>query len=142
MISWFCILWTYTRWYKGLKLQGIDRKTLAYKAPFQPYLSYYGMTVAMIVLIFGGFTAFSKSYWHPKRWTRVMSQKPTLADDTAVPSFDVSSFITTYFPIPFFLVLFIGYKIIMKSKMIAYRDMDFTTGSSLDMPTEVSRVLG
>lgn len=40
MISWTGILWTSIRWNKGLKAQGIDRKTLPYKAPFQPYLSY------------------------------------------------------------------------------------------------------
>jgi amino acid transporter len=40
MISWACILWTYLRWHKGIRMQGIDRRTLAYTAPFQPYLSY------------------------------------------------------------------------------------------------------
>lgn len=40
MISWACILWTSIRWNKGLKVQGIDRATLAYTAPLQPYLSY------------------------------------------------------------------------------------------------------
>lgn len=40
MISWTGILWTSIRWNKGLKAQGIDRKTLPYMAPLQPYLSY------------------------------------------------------------------------------------------------------
>jgi amino acid transporter len=40
MISWACILFTAIRWQKGLKAQGIDRKSLAYRAPFQPWLSY------------------------------------------------------------------------------------------------------
>lgn len=40
MISWCGILWTSVRWHKGLKAQGIDRSTLAYRAPLQPYLSY------------------------------------------------------------------------------------------------------
>lgn len=40
MISWTGILWTSIRWHKGLKAQGIDRSTLAYRAPLQPYLSY------------------------------------------------------------------------------------------------------
>lgn len=61
MISWTCILWTYTRWHKGLQVRGIDRATLAFKAPLQPYLSYYGMAVCLMVMIFGGFTAFSKN---------------------------------------------------------------------------------
>ncbi len=40
ILSWTGILWTSIRWHKGLKLQGIDRNTLPYRAPFQPYLSY------------------------------------------------------------------------------------------------------
>ncbi|KAI4735791.1 dicarboxylic amino acid permease [Aureobasidium sp. EXF-12298] len=111
MISWACILWTSIRWQKGLKAQGIDRDTLPYKAPFQPYLSYYGLTVSILVMIFGGFTAF-------------------------MPHFKVSSFVTTYFPIPFFLVLSIGYAIYAKSDLIKFEDMDFSTGSSADIPNE------
>lgn len=79
MISWTGILWTSIRWHKGLKVHGIDRNTLAYKAPFQPYLSYCkyskfsknslltmsdGITVCIMVIIFGGFTSFSKPKLH------------------------------------------------------------------------------
>lgn len=63
IISWTCILVVSVRWHYGLKAQGIDRKsTLAYTAPLQPYLSFYGLFVCFIVLVFGGFTAFSKSW--------------------------------------------------------------------------------
>ncbi|KAJ5150906.1 Amino acid/polyamine transporter I [Penicillium canariense] len=109
MISWTGILWTSIRWNKGLKAQGIDRRTLPYRAPFQPYLSYYGMSVCILVIIFGGFSAF-------------------------IHSFDVSSFVTTYFPIPLFAVLFFGYKLWNKSKMVAYSEMDFVSESSMEIP--------
>ncbi|KAG9570394.1 dicarboxylic amino acid permease, partial [Aureobasidium melanogenum] len=111
MISWACILWTSIRWQRGLKAQGIDRNTLPYKAPFQPYLSYYGLSVSILVTIFGGFTTF-------------------------MPHFNASSFVTTYLPIPFFLVLVIGYKFWDKSKFVKYEDMDFSTGSSADILNE------
>lgn len=61
IISWMCILFTYTRWYGGLKKQGIDRSSLPYKAPFQPYLTYYALSISAMVLVFGGFTAFSET---------------------------------------------------------------------------------
>ncbi|KAJ5389410.1 Amino acid/polyamine transporter I [Penicillium cataractarum] len=111
MISWTGILWTSIRWHKGLKVQGIDRKTLPYRAPLQPYLSYYGISITTMVMIFGGFSAF-------------------------IHSFDVSSFITTYFPLPFFAVLYFGYKFWNKSKMIGYTEMDFVTGSSVAIPDD------
>ncbi|KAJ5634706.1 hypothetical protein N7528_002548 [Penicillium herquei] len=108
MISWTGILWTSIQWQKGLKAQGIDRKTLPYRAPFQPYLSYYGMSVCILVIIFGGFSAF-------------------------IHSFDVSSFVTTYLPVPLFAVLFFGYKFWNKSKMIDPMKMDFFSGSSIEV---------
>lgn len=113
MTSWTGILWTSIRWHKGLKLQGIDRDTLPYKAPFQPYLSYYGLTLSIIVLVFGGFTAFT-------------------------PTFNASSYITTYIPVPFFLVLLFGFKWWTGSEMVAYVDQDFITSSSMDMIEEVT----
>ncbi|KAJ5494595.1 hypothetical protein N7463_010682 [Penicillium fimorum] len=108
MISWTGILWTSIRWNKGLKAQGIDRKTLPYMAPLQPYLSYYGISMCIMVIIFGGFGSF-------------------------MPTFDASSFVTTYFPIPFFAVLFFGYKFWTKPMVVDYADMDFVTGSSSDV---------
>lgn len=41
LLTWMGISWTYLRFYKGMQLQGIDRNTLCYKAPLQPYLSWY-----------------------------------------------------------------------------------------------------
>ncbi|OQV09777.1 hypothetical protein CLAIMM_13863 [Cladophialophora immunda] len=108
IISWSGILWTSIRWHKGLKVNGFDRKSLPYRAPLQPYLSYYGIAVCVIVLIFGGFGAF-------------------------IHKFDTSSFITTYFPIPFFAVLLFGYKIYKKSGIVKYEDFDLVTGASEDI---------
>ncbi|KZF19671.1 hypothetical protein L228DRAFT_270993 [Xylona heveae TC161] len=111
MISWACILATSIRFQKALKFHGVDRKTLPYTAPFQPYLSYYAMAFCVIVIIFGGFSSF-------------------------IHSFDTSSFITTYFPIPFFIVLLVGYKLYHKTKVIKIEDFDLVTGSSTAMIEE------
>jgi amino acid permease len=65
LISWAAICWTYIRFYNGrsfidyetqsseprlisfigMKAQGIDRSTLPYRAPLQPYAAYYALTV-------------------------------------------------------------------------------------------------
>lgn len=55
-----------------------------------------------------------------------------------MPHFDTSSFITTYFPIPFFLVLVAGYAFTQKSKMVKNEEMDFFTGCSADIPNEAA----
>jgi amino acid transporter len=56
--------------------------------------------------------------------------------ELTVPHFKASSFVTTYFPIPFFLVLSIGYAIYAKSDLVKYQEMDFSTGCSADIPNE------
>lgn len=87
-----------------------------------------GLTISILVMIFGGFTAFSTYF----------SRQPISEANlrTTVPHFKASSFVTTYFPIPFFLVLSIGYAIYAKSDMVKYEEMDFSTGSSADIPNE------
>jgi hypothetical protein len=92
MISWTAILYTSLRWHKGLKVQGIDRNTLPYRAPFQPYLSYCecesyhpsetiltisdGLMVAIFVMIFGGFSTFSKSSVSPRPRNHRLQVRP------------------------------------------------------------------
>lgn len=40
----------------GLKHAGIDRNQFAYKAPFQPYFSYFGLFFVTLITLFNGFT--------------------------------------------------------------------------------------
>lgn len=148
MISWTGILWTSIRWNKGLKAQGIDRKTLPYMAPLQPYLSYcksiesylwWKTLIAVAIQM-----EYQSVSWSSHLVASVLSVslhdvKPLciLLINLKVPTFDASSFVTTYFPIPFFAALFFGYKFWTKSKMINYADMDFVTGSSIEVTEKV-----
>lgn len=54
-------------------------------------------------------------------------------------AFDASAFVTTYLPIPVFLIILFAYKFINKSKMVPYEEMDFVTGCSTDVPINVSK---
>ncbi|CAN8106043.1 unnamed protein product [Discula destructiva] len=115
IVSWTCILTVSVRWHYGLKAQGIDRKSsLPYRAPWQPYLSFYGLFVCFVVLVFGGFTAF-------------------------LGTFDKKVFVSTYLPIPIFIILLVVYKLVKKTKVVKYEDMDFVTGSSVDIPLDPNR---
>lgn len=53
------ICWTYLRFHKSLRLQGVDRNTLAYKAPLQPYLTWYALIFVCIILFFNGWEVFA-----------------------------------------------------------------------------------
>ena len=99
LLTWICILVTHIYFMRALKAQGIDRDTLVYKAPFQPYGSYISLGFCILIALIKNFTAF-------------------------VFEFDKTSFITGYIGIPVFLALLFGYKIIMKTKGIPPAEAD------------------
>lgn len=63
LIAWSVILLSYIRFYYGMKRAGIDRNTLPYKAPLQPYASIFGFIFVNLVLLFAGFTYFLEGNW-------------------------------------------------------------------------------
>jgi yeast amino acid transporter len=54
LITWAVILGSYLKFYYGLKRQGLSRDELPYKAPFQPYASWFGFVFVIIVVLFNG----------------------------------------------------------------------------------------
>lgn len=56
--NWCMICLAYTQFYKALKAQGIDRDTLRYKSPFQPYTAWAAFWFFVMVIIFNGFAVF------------------------------------------------------------------------------------
>lgn len=55
-----------------------------------------------------------------------------------VGTFNSASFVTAYLPIPIFFILLVVYKLVKKTKIVSYEDMDFVTGCSADIPIDVS----
>jgi len=104
LITWDVILITYVRFHKGLAYHGIDRDTLPYKAPFQPYASYFGIFFITLVTLFNGFEVFLAGKWN------------------------VNTFITAYICLPIFLFFYLIWKIAKRPKFVRIPDMDFTTG--------------
>jgi amino acid transporter len=51
LMTWFGISVTYLRFYKGMQVQGIDRKTLPYYTNLQPYAAWWGV-VSTITICF------------------------------------------------------------------------------------------
>ena len=87
---------------KALKYNGISRDTLPYKAPFQPYGSWFAIVATAIVTIFKGF-------------------------DTFLP-FTKDTFVTSYIGIPTFILFWSAYKLIYRTKVIPIEKVDLTTG--------------
>nr|RBQ83628.1 hypothetical protein FVER53263_12243 [Fusarium verticillioides] len=106
LIIWASVSFTYLRFYYCLSHHGIDRNTLPFKSPFQPFLAYFSFCFCTIVAIFNGFDAF-----FPGR-------------------FSAKTFLPPYINIPIFLVLIFGYKWIKKSKYVKYSEMDLWSGKA------------
>ncbi|KAM0747841.1 dicarboxylic amino acid permease [Meredithblackwellia eburnea MCA 4105] len=102
-ITWMGILFAHIRFMKALKVQGISRDTLPYKAPLQPYAAYTAFVITAIVCFFKGFDSF-------------------------IPKFNHKTFITNYIGAPVFVIIYLGWKFYHKTSMIPLEEVDLTTG--------------
>ncbi|KDN48578.1 hypothetical protein RSAG8_02565, partial [Rhizoctonia solani AG-8 WAC10335] len=104
LITWFIILVSYLRMYYGLKKQGISRDDFPYKAPFQPYASWFGAVFVFLVILFSGFTVFLRGNW------------------------DASTFLSVYICLPIFVLFYAYWKVAKRTRWIPLEEIDFVTG--------------
>jgi len=104
LMTWFGIVFTYIRFYKGLKVQGIDRSTFPYAHKLNPYAAYYALVWILIICFFSGWSVFLKGNWDP------------------------AVFVTNYLPFILFPILYIVSRFINKVPLIKPEDMDFKSG--------------
>jgi amino acid transporter len=98
-VHWINIEIVYLRFYYGCKRQGINRNELPWKSPLQPYAAWTALISFAILLLTGGFYVFIDGHWSRQ------------------------SFVSAYFNIPLIFVLYFGYKVWRKTKVISLEDM-------------------
>ncbi|RAH79234.1 hypothetical protein BO86DRAFT_421002 [Aspergillus japonicus CBS 114.51] len=103
--TWGAICVAYVQFHRALQAQGVGRDTLPYRAPLQPYATYAALVFFGIVVVFSGFAVF-------------------------VGHFDAQGFLTTYINIPVFVTLYVGFKVITKSKIRAPAEIDLFSGKA------------
>lgn len=106
LLTWWGIVFTYIRFHKGCKEQGIDRKSLPYWGYINAgaFGAWYALILISIVLFFSGYTVFLSGEWSP------------------------ADFITNYLPVWLFPCLWAGYKLIKRTHFIRPHEMDFVSG--------------
>lgn len=92
---------TYLRFYKGLKVQGIDRTKFSYYSSLQPYLAWWAVCWLTFFILINGYAVF----WVWK------------TDD----------FITAYINIPIFIVPYVFWKFFKRTRAWRPEEMDFVT---------------
>ena len=104
LFTWMSVCIAYIRFYYALKAQGVDRNTLVFKSPLQPYTAYFALFYFAMITVFNGFYVFGP-------WKR-------------------DQFITSYVGIPIYLVLFALWKIFKRTKFIKSSEADIYTGKA------------
>ena len=101
-IAWACIGISHIAFMRACKAQSIARGTLPYKAPFQPWFTWYGAGFNTVIIITQGYESFVR--WSP------------------------SSFFTSYISLIIFVVLYIGHKTCTRCRFVESTDADLLTG--------------
>ncbi|TFY64487.1 hypothetical protein EVJ58_g2599 [Rhodofomes roseus] len=112
--SWGAICVTYLRFYKGLKVQGIDRTKFSYYSNLQPYLAWWAIGWLIFFILINGFAVF---------WV-----------------WNTDSFITAYINIPIFAVLYVFWKVFKRTRSWRPDEMDFVTAIPTVEETELPEV--
>ncbi|KDR68482.1 hypothetical protein GALMADRAFT_231150 [Galerina marginata CBS 339.88] len=103
LLTWFGISFTYTRFYKGMKAQGINRADLPFASKLQPFAAWYSMISCLLISALSGWTVFLKGRW------------------------EADTFVTNYLPLALFPVLYAGARLYYKIPIKEPHEMDFIT---------------
>ncbi|KAF2140937.1 uncharacterized protein K452DRAFT_288333 [Aplosporella prunicola CBS 121167] len=109
-ITWACICMCQVGFMRAMRKQGIGRDSLPYISAFQPFTAYYGLFFNILIIFTQGFTAF-------------------------IP-WDTSNFFVAYISLILFAVLYLGHKIVYRTKFVDPMEADLLTGR-LQAETEV-----
>lgn len=63
LLTWTCLCYAYTRFRRALLYNQVNRKTLPFRGPLQPYIAWIGVGFFSIVLLFNGFAVFTHGNW-------------------------------------------------------------------------------
>jgi lysine-specific permease len=110
-IAWLGIAISHYRFRKGFMAQGLDLAMLPYRSPFFPYGPLFAFGLCLIVTLGQNYAAFMGGRID---WIAVLA---------------------TYIGIPIFLAMWLGYRMVRKTRIVAYADMYFprpaTPGSQI-----------
>jgi len=63
LFTWCSICVAYINFHRALKAQGIDRDTLIFRSPYQPYTAWFSLIYFSVIILFSGFSVFIYGQW-------------------------------------------------------------------------------
>ncbi|KAJ5688902.1 Amino acid/polyamine transporter I [Penicillium macrosclerotiorum] len=107
LLTWISILITHVSFVRARRAQGIPDDALIFKARFGLPGTWLALTLCLFISTTMIFNAFSF--------------------DTGKQRFDYKSFVASYIGVPIYLVLYVGYKVALKSKHVDPKKADLLT---------------
>jgi yeast amino acid transporter len=107
LLTWISILVSHICFVDARRAQNIPNSSLAYVAPLGKWGSVGALFFCCLIAIFKGFVVFTHGSWG---------------------NFDYKNFITNYLGIPIYLVMILGYKVIMRSQRVLPHTADMYGG--------------
>ncbi|GJD00483.1 amino acid permease [Colletotrichum higginsianum] len=104
LIAWATLCFCYIRFHRAMKVQGVSRDTLPWKAPLQPYAAWFGFIGSTVITLVAGFSVFLAGNW------------------------STADFIASYIGIPIFIVPIIAWKLYHKTKFVRAHEIDLWSG--------------
>ncbi|KAF2122819.1 amino-acid permease inda1 [Lophiotrema nucula] len=109
LFTWCCICIAYIKFRKALQMQGVDRNTLIFRSPWQPYTAWASIVFFGLIIVFNGFKVFTTTPWGSSQLT---------------------DFFTAYVGIPIFFLLYGFWKIFKRTKVVDSAHADIWSGKA------------
>lgn len=100
-VTWALINLCHLRFMSILRCKGMSRERLPYRAPFQPWLSMFGLVLNVLILLTSGFTVFIEWDW--------------------------KQFLSAYVSILIFLVFFAVHKLVYRTRPVKLEEIELPT---------------
>ncbi|KAH8553233.1 amino acid permease/ SLC12A domain-containing protein [Umbelopsis sp. PMI_123] len=112
LLTWMCISIIHLRFRRAFKVQGRDIKDLPYRAPLFPYGCYVAILLCLVVLVADIYYAASTT------------------------PFDPVNIVGVIIGLPFFLIFYVGWKIVKRTKFVDPADADLDTDRAVIVDEE------
>ncbi|KAK7417262.1 hypothetical protein QQX98_004696 [Neonectria punicea] len=113
LIAWATLCLCYIRFHRALKVQGVNRDSLPWKSPWQPYTAWFGFIGSTVITLVAGFPVFLKGNW------------------------STPDFIASYVGIPIFILPIIAWKLAYGTKFARASTIDLWSGRYYQEDKEV-----
>ena len=122
VLNWLAILVSHISFRRALKAQAIPLSTLPYTGFLQPYASYYGILISILVLLLNGEFPFQS------RFLAILIE--FLGYDAFIPHSTPTTFVLKYLGVIIFVINVIWWKLVKGMRRIKALDVDLVTNRS------------